>query len=271
MSENKSEVKESEVMLHIISTICTRIHSYDDLNRGQKIEMVTEARKLKSPASAITYMKNYDIEGVNISESLLQAFTAEMTIGKEPFGDHKIAESTKEEKFGVPKAHGRQTADKGLDQGELSPAVTNPVRKTKYQKNDPPVMKQSWEIGISQFKIQPTRLTEAGALVQRESYGLPPAGSGLSWAAIGMGAAGSFADPDKAPNIKHWFMQAEIAHQSPASVPLKQISTELVTYERGRARGEPPNKRTRDKDRGPCRAGWNGKDNPAAMLPSRHC
>jgi hypothetical protein len=95
-----------------------------------------------------------------------------MTIGKEPRGDHKLAES-KNKKIGIPMAHGRQTADKGLDQGEL-PFVTNPVRKNGYQEEDPPVTKQGWEIGISQFNTEPTRLAEAGTLVQRETCSCPP-------------------------------------------------------------------------------------------------
>jgi len=268
MSE-ESEVKESEVMLHIIALICSKIHTYDDMTRGQKGKWVTEARKLKTPASAITFIQNYDICGVTISESLVsQAFAAEMTIGKEPPGDHKLAES-KQEEIGVPQAHGRQAADKGMDKGEL-PSVTNPVRENGYQKADPPFTKQGWEIGISQFNTEPTRLAEAGTLVQRETCGFSPAGPGLLWAATGTGAVGSFADPEKAPNIKHWFMQAEIAQQSPASVPIRQILTQLVAFARGRVHGG-KYKWTRDKDRGPYRAGLKDKDNPTAMLPSRHC
>jgi len=235
MSE-ESEVKESEVMLHIISLICTEIRTYDDMTRGQKGEWVTEARKLKTPASAITYMQNYDIRGVTISESLSEAFAAEMTIGKEPRGDKKIAESKKEketaqaemtigkeppedhklaeskkEEIGVLQAHGRQAADKGMDQGEL-PSVTNPVRKNGYQKADPPFTKQGWEIGISQFTTEPTRLAEAGTLVQL----------GLSWASTGMWAVGSFvADPVKAPNIKHW---CSCRRRSPNNLRLLSLS-----------------------------------------------
>ena len=89
---SESEIKESEVMLHIIATICSKIHAYEDMTRGKKGEWVKEARELETPASAITYIQKYKIEGVIISESLLQAFTAEMTIGKEPRGDHKLAE-----------------------------------------------------------------------------------------------------------------------------------------------------------------------------------
>jgi hypothetical protein len=218
-------------------------------------------------------------DGASISESLIPAFDTELTFGRGPRGAHDTPESNKE-RVGVSKAHGQQTDEKRLDQGEIPP-VTNPVQQNNignigdppnkglksatavgysYQKDDLPIAEQGWDIGIS--------LTEVGTLVQRETFLPPPAAFGPFWAATGTGAAGSFADPEKAPNIKYWFMQAEIAQQSPASVPLRQIVS--TPSARGRVRGG-THKRTRDKDRGPCRSGSNGKDNPDAMLPSRHC
>jgi len=246
---------------------------------------------LASAGLAGTDKEEKESDGVSISESLIPAFDKKLTFGRGPRGAHDTPESKKEE-VGVSKAHGQQTADKGLDQGELPP-VTNPVRENRisqqnignqpgnglkgatavgyrYQKDDPPVTKQGWEIGISQLNnTSSTKLAEVGTLVQRETF-FPTAAFGLSWDATATGAAGSFADPEKAPNIKHWFMQAEIAQQSPASVPFRKILTPLIAFARGQSRGG-THKRMKDKNKGPCRTGWKDKDNPTAMLPSRHC
>jgi len=264
----------------------------EDLKDEMRLQQTRNIALASAGLEQVTKKEEIESYGVSISESLIPAFDTELTFGRGPRGAHDTPESKKEQ-VGVSKAHCQQTADNGLDQGELPP-VTNPIRENRisqqnignqpgnglksatavgyrYQKDDPPVTKQGWEIGISQLNNSgSTKLAEVGTLVQRETFS-PPTAFGLSWAArTGTEAAGSFADPERAPNIKHWFMQAEITQQSPASVPLRKILTPLIAFARGQLIGG-TNKRTKDKNKAPCRAGWKDKDNPTAMLPSRHC
>jgi len=64
--------KNSEVMSHIKDMICARIHAFEDLSREKKFDLIKELRdetKINTPTSAITFMRNYGIDGVSISET----------------------------------------------------------------------------------------------------------------------------------------------------------------------------------------------------------
>ena len=136
----------------------------EDLKDEMRLQQTRNIALASAGLEQVTKKEEIESYGVSISESLIPAFDTELTFGRGPRGAHDTPESNKEQ-VGVSKANCQQTADKGLDQGEL-PLVTNPVRKNKishqnignkpgnclksatavgyrsYQKDNPPVTKQ---------------------------------------------------------------------------------------------------------------------------------
>ena len=72
----------SEVMIHIVSLVCDGINTMP-ISGDNKIMMCTLARALRTPTEAISFIANYRVPDVIISENLNEAFAQKANLRPE--------------------------------------------------------------------------------------------------------------------------------------------------------------------------------------------